>query len=207
MSKMQRTRGTLKPEATNNMPKLISWNLSIEQIIMGGTILLVLGILGVVAFNSWINRPVDIEGIQQFQELVAMHQETPVTYEEVPPVGGIHYPAWQNCGVYDQPIRNEMGVHSMEHGAVWITYHPDLTDWAVEKLRDLVRPGSHRLLTPYPDLPSPIVVSAWGYQLQLESADDERLTQFIRQYEQGPNTPELGATCSGGIDRPMSQLP
>jgi hypothetical protein len=71
-------------------------------------------------------------------------------------------------------------------------------------VRRITRQGSHRLLIPYPDLPAAIVVSAWGYQLQLERADDGRLAEFIRQYEGGSNAPEPGARCSGGVGQPLS---
>mgnify|MGYP000966264979 CR=1 FL=1 len=206
-SKTKASSKARKPVAKSNPSSRFSKYLSLERVIIGGTILFVIGLIGVIAWNSWSNRPIDIKGIQEFPSVTAGHQETAVNYEESPPVGGPHYPVWQNCGAYDQPIRNEMAVHSMEHGAVWITYRPDLSIEEVEQLRNLVRPNSYRLLSPYPDLPSPIAVSSWGYQLQIESVDDERLSQFIRQYEQGPNTPELGATCSGGIDRPLAQLP
>ena len=37
------------------------------------------------------------------------HTTDPITYKEVPPMGGPHWSAWQNCGVYDQPIQNEQG--------------------------------------------------------------------------------------------------
>lgn len=123
-----------------------------------------------------------IEGLQTFPNVRGGHTTESVTYPEVPPVGGIHNPAWQNCGVYSEPVANENAVHSLEHGAIWITYRPDLPTAEVDKLQALTRQSGYRLLSPYPDLPSPIVVSAWGYQLQLEQADDSRLTQFIRSF-------------------------
>ena len=45
-----------------------------------------------------------------------------------PPVGGAARPAyWADCTgtVYTVDIRHENAVHSLEHGAVWITYNPD----------------------------------------------------------------------------------
>ena len=125
-----------------------------------------------------------------------------VSYDQTPPVGGSHSPVWQNCGVYSEPIANENGVHSLEHGAVWITYQPDLLDSEVQALQTLTRQSSFRLLSPYPDLPSPIVISAWGYQLHIEQADDPRLRFFIERYEQSPQGPEPGAPCTGGIGQP-----
>ena len=89
---------------------------------------------------------------------------TPVSYPQRPPVGGDHSPIWQNCGFYDDPIANENGVHSLEHGVVWITYRPDLSQDQVNALRRLARNERHILVSPFPGLPAPVVASAWGRQ-------------------------------------------
>lgn len=178
--------------------------LSVERVIIGGSLLATLLIVAVIALNSYLNRPIDIDGVERFI-VTQQHSELPVDYPQTPPAGGTHYPVWQNCGVYQQPVRNELAVHSLEHGAVWITYDPNLATGEVDILRGLTQRSSHRLLSPYPGLPSAIVASAWGYQLQLDRAEDPRLMQFLRQYEQGPTTPELGAVCSGGESRTLAE--
>ena len=141
-------------------------------------------------------------GVRSFSNLSRSHTEEPVDYPQTPPVGGPHNSVWQNCGFYSKPVRNENAVHSMEHGAVWITYRPDLPGGQVEMLRDLAQSNDYVLVSPYPDLPSPVVASAWGKQLRLDSADDSRLEQFVSAYSQGPQTPEPGAACSGGVGSP-----
>lgn len=143
-----------------------------------------------------------IEGIQSFPDPERGHTTDPVTYDQAPPVGGIHNPAWVNCGVYSEPVQNENAVHSIEHGAIWIAYHPELAATEVQQLEAITRLSGYRLLSPYPDLPSPIVLSAWGYQLQLEEADDPRLIDFLAKYERNPEGPEPGAPCTGGIGEP-----
>jgi hypothetical protein len=60
------------------------------------------------------------------------------------------------------------------------------------------------LLTPKPELETPIVASAWRVRLELDDASDERLVEFVQQYQQGPFTPEPGAACTGGIGQPLS---
>jgi hypothetical protein len=173
-----------------------------QLIRIGGIVAAVIGFFLLIYFVTSSNSPdINIEGLQRFSVRQG-HTTEPVIYEEVPPVGGIHNPAWQNCGVYSQPVANENAVHSLEHGAVWITYQLDLPADEVEKLETLTRQSAYRLLSPYPDLPSPIVISAWGYQLQLEQADDPRLLQFITSFEQSPRAPEPGASCSGGVGQP-----
>ncbi|WP_047865401.1 DUF3105 domain-containing protein [Rubrobacter aplysinae] len=131
------------------------------------------------------------------------HTEQNVDYEQNPPAGGDHNPVWQNCGVYEEPIRNETAVHSLEHGAVWITYRPDLPEQQVNRLQDLAQGEPYALLSPMEGLPSSVVASAWGEQLQVDEASDERLEQFVSAFQQGPQTPEPGAACSGGVGEPV----
>ncbi|MFN8494050.1 MAG: DUF3105 domain-containing protein [Caldilineaceae bacterium] len=146
----------------------------------------------------------EIRSLQKFPNLTAGdHQIGQLSYPQTPPVGGPHNPAWQNCGIYDKPVANENAVHSLEHGAVWMTYRPDLPAAEVDKLRALIRGHDHGLLSPYQNLPAPIVISAWGLQLQVQSADDPRLPLFIKKYENGAQTPEPGATCSGAVGTPI----
>jgi hypothetical protein len=131
------------------------------------------------------------------------HTGADVNYEQNPPVGGPHNPVWQNCGYYDEPVRDENAVHSLEHGAVWITYSPDLPQDQVEHLRDIAENETFVLVSPRDGLPSPVVASAWGKQLRLDNAEDPNLERFIGAYEQGPQTPEKGAVCTGGIGQPI----
>ena len=126
------------------------------------------------------------------------HTDGDVDYEQTPPTGGEHNPVWQNEGFYDAPVRDENAVHTLEHGAVWITYSPDLPQAQKDEIRSLVEGQTCMLASPHPDLPTPVVASAWGKQLTLESANSPDLERFVRAYRQGPQTQEPGATCAGG---------
>jgi putative peptide zinc metalloprotease protein len=141
-------------------------------------------------------------GVEAFEIRSRVHVTTPVAYPQSPPVGGDHAPIWQNCGFYDAPIANENGVHSLEHGSIWITYRPGLAPDQVALLRRLARNERYVLVSPYPDLPSPVVVSAWGRQARLRSANDPLLEQFIHRFRYGRQAPESGGPCTDGIGRP-----
>lgn len=123
--------------------------------------------------------------------------------EGLPPAGGVHHSTWQNCGIYTEPIEEGNAAHSMEHGAVWITYQPDLNEDDVNRLQELVRGQNYLLLSPYPGLRSPVVLTAWGLQLEVDSVNDGRIVDFIDRYQQGPQTPERGATCRDGVGVPI----
>ena len=145
------------------------------------------------------------------------HVTGPVAYSVTPPVGGQHNATWMNCGIYDQPVPSERAVHNLEHGAVWITYQPSLPQSEVNQLRAFAgkqtmvpsaEGASSRYLdlTPYPGLPSPIVISSWGFQLKLSSPADPRLRQFVSTFRASPKyTPEYGGACTGGVGTPLQK--
>lgn len=141
-----------------------------------------------------------IEGVQTFEN-APLHVETPVSYPQTPPAGGEHNPAWLNCGVYTEPVPNENAVHSLEHGAIWVTYDPSLSADELDTLRSQL-PSSYVILSPFDGLPSPIMLSGWNVQLQLDSASDKRIPAFFEEYWQSSAAPEPGAPCTGAIDAP-----
>ena len=149
-------------------------------------------------FEPELAEATPIAGLEIIDIESADHTSGAVTYAQIPPAGGPHDPSWQKCGVYDAPLRNENAVHSLEHGAVWITYQPELPEAERAKLEEIGRGHASLLVSPYPGLEDPIVASAWGAQLRLENADDPRLTEFITVY--AGNGPEAGANCNSGIE-------
>jgi hypothetical protein len=173
-----------------------------NMIIGGGTTVVVVLIAALVIFRIISSN---IEGVINLGSQAQGHdQEVEIAFTSLPPVGGIHDPAWQNCGIYTEPVEVKHAIHSMEHGAVWITYQPDLPAEDVSALQEIVQGQTYLLLSPYPNLASDIVLTAWGVQLEVDSVDDERIEQFVSQYRIGPQTPEPGASCSGRIGTPLS---
>ena len=101
------------------------------------------------------------------------------------------------CGFYEtDPPTDELIVHDLEHGAIWVAFDPDLADAQVDALARW-SPSRPRSSPPRADLSSPVVVSAWGRQLALDRADDLRLVQFITTYRNSPNAPEPSSACQG----------
>jgi hypothetical protein len=139
-----------------------------------------------------------IEGVETFEN-VSEHVQGAVDYEQTPPVGGPHNPAWLNCGVYSQPVPAENAVHSLEHGALWITYDPSLSEADVAELRAKL-PSTYVVLSPFEGLPAPIVLSGWNTQLAVEDVTDPRIESFIEEYWQSADVPEPGALCTGAVD-------
>jgi hypothetical protein len=135
--------------------------------------------------------------VTALDELERAHVQGPVDYPQMPPVGGQHSSLPQQCDVYTEQVPTESVVHSLEHGAVWITYRPDLPRDQVDKLTDIVDGDPYGLLSPLPNQEPPIMATTWGRQLPVDNADDERIEEFLETYGSGPQSPELGAACAG----------
>lgn len=143
------------------------------------------------------------------EEVAYNHVEGPVGYESTPPAGGDHNAVWQACqgNVYTQPIAAEHAVHSLEHGAVWVTHSPDLPEDQVDALASRVLGTDYMLMSPVEGQESPVMLSAWGYQLGVDSAADERIDTFIQSYRVTASR-EPGASCSSpltvqGVTEPL----
>ncbi|MGW2518588.1 DUF3105 domain-containing protein [Streptomyces sp. NPDC001617] len=146
-------------------------------------------------------QPVSGEKTWNAKKLGRDHVQTAVDYPVTPPVGGDHHQAWMTCDgtVYTKPIKNENAVHSLEHGAVWVTYNDNAADTDVKKLADKVRRTPYTLMSPNDDQSGTITLSAWGHQLTVDAASDARVEQFLAKYVQGAQTPEPGAACTNGL--------
>jgi Protein of unknown function (DUF3105) len=172
---------------------------------------------GIVGVLAWDTEGWPGDGTAHVGALEHNHVTGPVKYVVTPPVGGDHDPVWMNAGVYTKPIPVTRAVHNLEHGAVWITYDPNLPAKQVKQLTTFVTKqslikedlssfgitgGANRYvdLSPWTSstLPSPIVISSWGYQLRVTSPTDPRLQQFVDtlRYKQ-KYSPEFGGPVDG----------
>jgi hypothetical protein len=156
-------------------------------------------VTGATASPQKLGGPGPLADVDVYTGLSRNHVEGPITYRQTPPVGGDHNPFPVTCGAYDQPVPSPNAVHSMEHGAVWITYRPSLPDLEKNDLQALVADHPYLLVSPWTDdaLPSPIVLSGWGLQLGVDSASAPGVAAFIQAFEQGPQAPEPGSACAG----------
>jgi hypothetical protein len=146
--------------------------------------------------------PIDGEKTWDAKKLGRNHVTKPVTYPMKPPVGGDHDQVWLNCDrdVYKKPVPERNAVHSLEHGAVWVTYNDKAPAAEVKKLEEKVGKTSYSFMSPVKDQAGAIMLSAWGKQVTVDGADDPRVDAFFTKYVQGPQTPEPGAACTNGLD-------
>jgi hypothetical protein len=140
-------------------------------------------------------------GVETFPATTNRSVEGNIEYPREPPTNGDHAPLWQNCGFYEKPVRDENAVHSLDHGAVWITYRRELPEDQLDILRRFAR-ERYVLVSPYPGQREPVIATAWRNQLRLDSADDPRLRRFVDQFRVSETAPLSGNGCSGGAGNP-----
>jgi hypothetical protein len=134
---------------------------------------------------------------------------TPVEYATNPPSGGDHWPLWAAYAKHTVAVPREMYVHNLEHGAVVFAYRcpsscPDV-EKALGDLFDKVGdtlclvpggPVARVVLTPDPDLDTPIALAAWGATYTATCIDPPSMKAFlVKAYGHGTE-----ATCANGID-------
>ena len=195
----------MNSKKSNEKPKSSSSDRQSRLYIYGTGLVLVLALFGATAF-SIINsnnqeRALDlaaskpIVGVKSFTGLSRNHITAELAPTSLPPTGGDHAANWTECGIYNSPVNTSMSLHSLEHGAAWISYQPTLPKDQIKTLESFVTQNSYRLIAPYDNLASPIVLSAWGKQLSVTNASDPRIAVFLKAFTQGPDTPEPGAPC------------
>ncbi|AEV88360.1 hypothetical protein ACWT_7350 [Actinoplanes sp. SE50] len=173
--------------------------------------LVAIGIIGYGVYASfqstrdWTEKMADISGVVNYRAQKnpqlddRTHKDGALTYLTSPPVGGAHNQAWQNCmgDVYNAPIANEHAVHSLEHGAVWITYKQGLPADQVAVLQKKVEGKDYMFMSPYTGLDKNVSVQVWGYQFKTDDVKDKRIDDFVAAGRIKASM-EPGAPCSSG---------
>ena len=166
---------------------------------------LVAGLLVIIAVVNvliGLNRPSipdEIEGLIFYSDVPNGVVGGPVDYDSVPPAGGLHAATTLECGIYFDPIANEKAVAALATGAVWIAYDPALSETEVDNLKLFAEGELNIFMSPYPDMPSAIVLTAWGVQLYPDSPNDTRIASFIRDYTNGAQAPASQLDCLDGV--------
>jgi hypothetical protein len=205
--------GRTRPPATNVVSQQRPWGLiaaAVAVVVFAAAVITYAVVQVNEADAARVDSVDEIAGIETFEYAAGQeHVTTPVEYEQSPPVGGPHDGEWADCTgtAYDVDIRHENAVHSMEHGAVWITYDPAAVSEDDIATLAGIADESGRMLSPYPGQTSPISVQSWNHQLKVDSADDPRIAQFadFLTYNQD-FFPEPGASCENAqfISAPLT---
>jgi hypothetical protein len=112
--------------------------------------------------------------------------EGDLEYTSDPPTSGPHQPTPPVAGVVDEPLSRPVQVGILERGDVLLQHDPDLAAADLELLEALG--GDGVVVAPNPDLPAPIVATAWLYKRTCDEVDAAALQEMIDERKgKGPD--------------------
>lgn len=85
--------------------------------------------------------------------------------------------------IFTDPLALEIQVHEMEHGGVFLQYDCQVYDGdcdaLADELADIAETYDQTFVTPYPDMETPIALTAWERIDRLDAVDRDRIVTFI----------------------------
>ena len=101
-------------------------------------------------------------------------------YNSNPPTSGPHWVGVAGAGIKNEPVPDELVLHSMEHGAAVVWYREGLDQGEIEKITEAFNSSSgKKIMLARKDLDVPVVLTSWGYLLKLNTVDEAKIKEFI----------------------------
>lgn len=169
---------------------------SIKKVRNGGIVIVIL-VVGIVGFIQLTKKTPEQIQFEQRVEAVSLDGKveefpiegrdhvsagTSVEYQTNPPTSGDHLAQAENWGVYDKEIDDKAGVHSMEHGGIWISYK-NIIEADIAVLKEIGKQNSQStVVSPRSGNNNQIVVASWSKLMRLESVDKALIQKYIDTY-------------------------
>ena len=110
-------------------------------------------------------------------------------YTSNPPTSGSHYGQTARSGFRTEEIADQYILHSLEHGGIWISYRPSVSDEIKDDLKQFK--GGKIIITTREANEFDIAVASWGrldtFNIEGGVLPAERIEDFIKRYtDRGP---------------------
>lgn len=204
---------------TENSPKSLEKRHRMEQAIqrkwrkqvMWGIVILVLGVAiigGSIWYARWREKNLPGEYFPSVgQEHIPLGQEPPKPYNSNPPSSGGHFASPALWQVYDYEVPDQLFIHNLEHGGIWISHRPAVSKETVEQLKKIVEAfgGSKLVMAPRSANDADVAIVAWERVLKLNidgsALSDAQIKEIERFYRMLKNKgPEFVPDGMGGVD-------
>lgn len=143
-------------------------------------------------------------------------------YNSNPPTSGSHWLVPANWGSYNEPLPDEVLVHNLEHGGIWISYK-NVDDNVVTQLEAIAGKYDQAvILAPRPQNDTAVALASWGRLEKLDVFDADRVESFIQaninnspeplvslekaKVVRGKSAPEAHFTILSGEDTHLSDF-
>lgn len=164
---------------------------NVKRIIIVTIIVLFLGcsIFGGIQYSRWRGRnlPGQLISDQGRQHVQPGHGHT---YNSNPPTSGPHFAQVAEWGAYKEELPDEVLIHNLEHGGIWISYKLEISEEIRKKLESFYEKyGRKVIVVPRAKNDSDIALAAWNRLETFNVADysDERVERFIKAFRnRGP---------------------
>jgi hypothetical protein len=152
--------------------------------------LIVLGVIGFNLTKTQTQEPTVRPGTempnQGREHLDIANGETAEYGGEVPPTSGTHHPVPQGWGLYTRELPDEVVIHDMEHGGIYISYNQEMVNQeTIDKLKALFFEKSREnfdpikvVMAPRSANKYPIVLSSWDRQQIFQDYDEEAMVKY-----------------------------
>lgn len=146
----------------------------------------------VIAFFVWsaATRPTVGEAVPALSNVPHIESVTsPHTpYNSNPPTSGQHVAFTSPWGFHTEMVADEVLVHNLEHGGIWISYKDGNDTEAIDQLRALLPQLPRKtIVTLRPKNDTRIAVASWGRLLKLDRVDATLIRQFAdANYNKAP---------------------
>ena len=113
-------------------------------------------------------------------------------YNSNPPTSGSHLGSPAAVGYYSEVLPDERVIHNLEHGDIWIAYHPRVLE--LEEVMTVLRSFENDgkvIITPREANDFDVSLVAWnwldGFNIEEGIIETERIEDFIKRYRnRGP---------------------
>lgn len=170
---------------------------TLKKVIIGLVIVAVIGGVGYLFATSDPDSVSNSRLGEEIEDLGSNHitqGDSVTTYNSNPPTSGPHWPSPAECKIYNEKVPDEAVVHSLEHGAVWVSYKDAEDKDLVAKLEEVVNRNPGKIiLSPRSANDADIALVSWNRLLELEEFDENQITEFVKSNRN--SAPEPFAQC------------
>jgi hypothetical protein len=108
--------------------------------------------------------------------------DPPTKYNTNPPTSGKHYPTPANWGYFKDQIPDDVLVHNLEHGGVWISYR-NISSAQKSVLEDIAREHlAGVIVTPRPADDAPVAMATWQHSRKCNKVDRIVIDDYIKKF-------------------------
>lgn len=127
------------------------------------------------ACDAPVSEPLDSESARHL-----LPGGPPPTYTSDPPTSGPHSAIALPAAAVREPIPRPKQVGLIEGGSVLVQYR-DVDPAVVAQLEQLAD-GQRVVVAPNPDLPAPVILTAWTFKLTCAAYDGDAAAAFITEH-------------------------